>query len=466
MSDNNWLVYYVSGLRPGTDEEDAVARLAALLKCPEDRARKIVRVTNRAVKRGLTRPQAERYQAALHGVGMLVEMRQEPAAKPPAKPVDSPPQAANAKPQQLGLVPVESPVAGDGGGDDGGAGDLSGPQEGPADPDDMVRPVRVRFEGQGFEYFKIWIVNIFLTILTLGIYSAWAKVRNKRYFYGNTLIDGSSFVYTAQPLTILKGRLIAVAIFVVYSALSELLPMLGLVLALILLVFVPWLVVRSLRFNARNSVYRNVRFDFNGGTTEAVKVFVLWPLLVVPTLGLILPYLWYRQKRFVVGNSAYGTSGFSFGASAGDYYRVLLVAFLVVVVGAGLAAGAIALLGEAAGFVVTPLSLLAYLAVFGYVAAALGNLAFNFTRLERHSFESSLQPANMAWLYLSNTLMILLTLGLFIPWAKIRVARYRAQCLRLLVAGGLDHFVAVQQEKTSAFGEEMGEVFDFDVAAF
>jgi len=33
------------------------------------------------------------------------------------------------------------------------------------------------FHGTGREYFKIWIVNLVLTIATLGIYAAWAKVR-------------------------------------------------------------------------------------------------------------------------------------------------------------------------------------------------------------------------------------------------------------------------------------------------
>ncbi|MFT6387486.1 MAG: hypothetical protein ACJAUP_000857 [Cellvibrionaceae bacterium] len=42
----------------------------------------------------------------------------------------------------------------------------------------------LRFEGKGFEYFKIWMVNILLTIVTLGLYYPWAKVRHLRYFYG------------------------------------------------------------------------------------------------------------------------------------------------------------------------------------------------------------------------------------------------------------------------------------------
>jgi len=69
----------------------------------------------------------------------------------------------------------------------------------------------VEFTASAGEYFRIWIVNLVLTILTVGIYSAWAKVRKKRYFYGHTRIDRDSFEYRGRPIAILKGRLIAVA---------------------------------------------------------------------------------------------------------------------------------------------------------------------------------------------------------------------------------------------------------------
>ncbi|MGA3159250.1 MAG: DUF898 family protein, partial [Steroidobacteraceae bacterium] len=46
------------------------------------------------------------------------------------------------------------------------------------------------FRGEGGEYFRIWIVNLLLTLLTLGIYSAWAKVRKQRYLYSNTSVAG------------------------------------------------------------------------------------------------------------------------------------------------------------------------------------------------------------------------------------------------------------------------------------
>src|SRR5262245_53377118 len=74
-----------------------------------------------------------------------------------------------------------------------------------------------QFTASGGEYFRIWIVNLLLTLLTVGIYSAWAKVRRLRYFYGNTSLAGSAFEYHGQPLQILKGRLIALAALIVYS---------------------------------------------------------------------------------------------------------------------------------------------------------------------------------------------------------------------------------------------------------
>ena len=78
-------------------------------------------------------------------------------------------------------------------------------------------PVRYEpeFTGRAGEFFGIWFVNLSLSILTLGIYSAWAKVRTERYFYGNTRLAGAAFEYFASPIAILKGRLIAYAVVAV-----------------------------------------------------------------------------------------------------------------------------------------------------------------------------------------------------------------------------------------------------------
>ena len=87
----------------------------------------------------------------------------------------------------------------------------------PPAPPPGPRVERLRFSGTAGEYFGIWIVNLFLTVITLGIYSAWAKVRKKRYFYGNTWLVDSNFEYHGNPVAILKGRIIAFVAFAIPS---------------------------------------------------------------------------------------------------------------------------------------------------------------------------------------------------------------------------------------------------------
>ena len=160
------------------------------------------------------------------------------------------------------------------------------------------------FTGSGTEYFKIWIVNLFLSILTLGIYSAWAKVRSKRYFYGNTLLDNAGFEYHASPIMILKGRLIAIAILLLAIFAGYIHPIAELVMFVLIALLAPWAIWRSLIFNARMSSYRNVRFGFNDG------VFPLYLyLLLVPFAPLLiaLVVLWIQKA-----------AGMTTLASAGD----------------------------------------------------------------------------------------------------------------------------------------------------
>src|SRR3990167_1236166 len=150
-----------------------------------------------------------------------------------------------------------------------------------------VKTLDFRFHGKGFEYFRIWIVNILLSVLTLGIYSAWAKVRNKQYFYGNTELDGASFTYDAQPIKILKGRMIALGFIALLSFISTVNPLLGILIPLAFIPMTPFFIQRSLLFNARYSSYRNVRFGFTGSFKDAMMVFAGWPLIIAASLFII-----------------------------------------------------------------------------------------------------------------------------------------------------------------------------------
>ncbi|NJM32671.1 MAG: DUF898 domain-containing protein [Limnobacter sp.] len=334
-----------------------------------------------------------------------------------------------------------------------------------------TRTLQVQFTGKAGEYFKIWIVNVFLTVITLGIYSAWAKVRNTQYFYGNTTIDGSSFQYTAKPLQILKGRLIAFACLLAFSLVGELSPALGAPLGVLFLGLIPWVLVRSLTFNARNTLYRNVRFNFVGKTRSAAFELLLMPLASMFTLGLLLPYVLWRQLRFVLSNSRYGTSAFEFTAGARTCYFIFLKMLLLVLLAVACLLGTIAfgVVSALGGEDMTVLLLLlvvvtvlSIIAAVGYQITALYNLRFNHTRLDGVQLSMNLKAMRTIWIYLTNTVLILASFGLMVPWAKVRMALYRASCAQVHVTGSLDAFVSGQQEKVSALGDQLGDVFDLD----
>jgi uncharacterized membrane protein YjgN (DUF898 family) len=191
----------------------------------------------------------------------------------------------------------------------------------------------VEFTGKAGEYFGIWIVNLLLSIITLGIYSAWAKVRRKKYFYNNTLIDGVGFDYHARPIAILKGRIIAFVFFILYSVLSGFSPILGALLALVLFLAIPWIVVRGMTFNARNSSHRGLRFDFDGKYGQAALVFIGYTLLSIITLGLAIPFVAQRTHKFIVSHHKFGASHFKMEALVKDFYKIYLIIFFIPLLG-------------------------------------------------------------------------------------------------------------------------------------
>ena len=321
------------------------------------------------------------------------------------------------------------------------------------------RTLPFAFHGDGFEFFRIWIVNLLLSIVTLGIYSAWAKVRTQRYFYGNTQLDGSSFDYLADPLKILKGRLIAFAALVVYSVASELAPMLGLLLTLLFILALPWIIVRSLSFRNSNSAWRGVRFGFDGTYVDAAMAFLVWPLLVMLTLGLLMPMALHAQQRFIAEHSRYGTSHFQLQVGAGPFFAVGLALLGIGVAGAVL----MGVIDELAPLLMPVAIAATYLLLFAFYNVRLTNLVYGNLRLADHRLGAQYRLGSYMTLVLVNLLGMLLTLGLFYPWAKVRNARYAAEHMNLQASGDLDRFVAARRKEVNSLGGELGEMFDVEL---
>ncbi|MFN3582181.1 MAG: YjgN family protein, partial [Pseudomonas sp.] len=322
------------------------------------------------------------------------------------------------------------------------------------------RVEQVRFTGNGTEYFGIWIVNILLMVVTLGFYAPWAKVRNAQYFYGHTELDGSSFQFLADPWVIFRGRLVAIAAVIVWFVATNFFPIFSFVLILLFIPVLPWIVTRSLKFHAVNSAWRNIRFDFKGTYGGACMVIFVWPLVTILTLLLAAPLSVFKSEAWRINNSYFGTTPFHFDAKVSDFFLFFIK---LVLIGCGFAVLGM-VVGLLSPWLSLPVMIIGYLVLFGYFMAGLTNLVIGSTGLGAHALNSNLGKRQMVWIFFSNSFLIVLTLGLFTPWAKVRMARYKASCTQLEISGDLDHFIAGETKRTSAMGQELGEAFDVGIS--
>ena len=315
------------------------------------------------------------------------------------------------------------------------------------------------FSGKGGEFFGIWIVNILLSICTLGVYSAWAKVRTTNYFYGNTKLGGSPFVYTANPISILKGRLIAFLLLLSYSLLSQYSPELSIGLIILIALLSPVVIVRALKFRFQNTEFRGLSFNFKGKVSEAYKIFLGGYILAMISLGILFPWWEKRRKEFYVGNIRFGISEFSCNPQLRFFYEtaaMIIVVFIFLIV-SFIFFGAT--FGPVLVFLIYPI-----VGILGaYWFSKITNHIFENTQLDGVRFKSELDTFELLRLWIVNILLLVFTFGLATPWVMVRNARYRISKTKV-IAENIDSFIADQSEKISGVGEEIGEAFDIDLA--
>lgn len=367
---------------------------------------------------------------------------------------------------------------------------------------------RFRFTGSGSEYFAIWIVNLLLSIITLGIYSAWAKVRREQYFHRNTLLDDQPFDYTGDPVRILIGRIVALVVIGAGSVLQEINMAMALGVTAVFFLLFPWVMVRSLRFRAHNTRYRNLAFVFTGTTFEAVKAYFWVYLALLPVIAvslwmapelsglqnnpeaakspeftammvklgaavgvstLLFMALWPAYqcyiKSFLHRHLRYGNAQGGFDASVAAFYGAVFRTFGVALLTLLL----LVVIGFAAKAVDQPgLLVLAYPVLFLPQAAYtvnLTNITYQHASMGEQHFASDLRTGPMAWLLFTNLLLLMVTLGLAWPWIKVRLARYRLAHMSLfMVPGAIDAIIGEVQKNPSAFGEEAAEFLDVDIS--
>ena len=325
------------------------------------------------------------------------------------------------------------------------------------------------FHGAGGTLFGIHLVNTLFTLLTLGFYYYWGKVRVRKYLFGQTEFAGDRFSYHGNARELLNGALKASLVFgVPYYLLSNVGPFLELNMAaqivlqaagwLLLLLFIPVAIVSSRRYRMSRSAWRGIRFSFQGKALDFLKLWLAGYVLTGITLGLYYPYFSTKKQTFLTAHSYFGSEPFKFSGDGTVLFRPFLRVYLVAV---GLAI--LTVLGFYP-FIELPTNntvdaeTVGPLVIGAIAGLVIGALAFRllwlpYSVIEQRYFweQTSIGSARFrlpitTWPYvklkLGNMLLVICTLGLAWPWTTIRNIKFIVDQLALV---GIDNFDEIAQ---------------------
>jgi len=361
------------------------------------------------------------------------------------------------------------------------------------------------FDAEAGEYFKIWIVNIALTIATLGIYSAWAKVRTNRYLYASTYLTEANFEYNADPRRILIGRIVVVGFYALFYLFSNVLGFytIALGIAAVFLLLLPWLLRQAIRFRLKSTSYRNIYFSYRGKIRHFYLLAFYGLLLLILYAGisyvsglilganfggfvsslllsfLLIPLLYREYKLLILNNAYYGAAPFHFDASRREtvlvFISIALITFVfALILGTAFWLGSLlfehavtqAFNGEIAQIILSIALALLFSSAFGFYKGLADGYFSNFTRnniqLGTARFKGDIEPVSLAFISATNAVAVLASLGLLYPWARIRYLRYKLTHT-LFSCQDYDQFLADQRDDTSTVGEEAMDFFDIDI---
>jgi uncharacterized membrane protein YjgN (DUF898 family) len=303
------------------------------------------------------------------------------------------------------------------------------------------------FAGKGSELFGIFIENIFLNLLTLGIFYPWAKARQLRYYYSSTHIYDSNFQFSGTGKEMFFGLAKALALLFLLNFAYETL-LAGMVLdwmlilsgLLYFLFFWLLIVIASVgarRYRMSRTSWRGIRFRFEGTFKETSVLIAKGWLLTLLSLGLYYPYYRNRFQAYWTSKSSFGNIAFSYDGQSKEVFRIWLWGILLSILTLGI--------------------------YMFWLKANLQRYFWNHTAYSDSRIISSLYGGKLLKETMIYMLLVIFTFGFGLAWAAVRYKRFYLGTLSL--EGKIDLAAIKQSEAklTGATGEGMADLFDLEM---
>ena len=345
------------------------------------------------------------------------------------------------------------------------------------------------FWGRGQTLFGIFIVNMFYTLLTLGVYSFWGRVRIRQFLSSQTSLAKIRFSYHGTGQELLKGSLKAFVVFGIPYSFLNFVPIIwehipfwipNALAAIMVLCFIPIAVVGSHRYRLSRTAFGAIRFSFRGQVKAYMKVWFLGTFLTFLTAGVYYPFFENARREFLVSHSYLGNRHFTYHGTGMTLLRIygkslgmIMCTFL---------ATTFVLIGVS-GIPLTPefqqhltdwlkdeshgtwvlvgmiVNGIALLWSWFYLQLSKQRYFWNHSAFGDAPFQFMASTWNLFELRLTNFLMLVLTFGLAWSWVQVRNLQFLYYYLGL--QGPLDiHQIEQEALDASPTGEELAGYFD------
>ena len=302
------------------------------------------------------------------------------------------------------------------------------------------------FYGSGETLFGIHILNLFLTLVTFGVYSFWARVKVRNYIWGQLEFAKDRFSYHGTGEETFKGWLKAAGFFGIPYILSNhgpqwlgwspiLIGLGGLFSLLLMVIFFPMAVVGSRRYRLSRTAWRGIRFSFRKTWREYLPLSWGGNILVILTLGLYAPFYEMRREKFLISNTYVGDRHFEFDGEGNDLFGYYLLSLLLA------------------------LPTLSFSLIWYNVVKQ--RYVWNHTLLDKARFNCTITFGGYLGVDLLNLITVIASLGFAYPWAQVRKINYMAENLTLEGKVGLAR-LKQKAQTVNATGEELASFFDLD----
>ncbi len=309
-----------------------------------------------------------------------------------------------------------------------------------------------RFHGEGSEMLKMFIVNAFLTIISLGLYYPWAKANYLKYYYNQTEFKNSRFNFSGTGKEMFRGFIKVYLIFIIiyvgsyfvqyfdeiYGAIYSFIGY------LILFLIMPYAIHGFLRYRTSRSSWRSIRFGYRGERAVFVKKYLLGLFLCIITLGVY--WIWFKvdMKKYIFENIKFGNVNTEYTADGSDLFVIHLK-----------------------GIILTILTFGIY--QFWYEKEL---FEYELQNIKMHqngnqiNFNTIVDGIDFLALGLVNTILVIFTLGLAIPWVMVRTINFYFE--NIWMQNNFDENTLIQTEGhyNNATGEEFIDQSDMDLGFF